>query len=350
MRTSRSTRPGLAVRAIALWIALLAIAAPARAELGVITLNQAASVAPGDPALLRDVATLAGEPAMALAGTVIRIPAAGATSLTITTDDLRAALTGRNANWGRLTLRGSACQVRIGDRPRPLRSVEPGGESAPVTIDLTGAQTVRTRLAQLVGRMFNVENEDLRLLFDERDAALLSRSVSEQTRVEIQPASTPSSSRMAFVVWIYEGKSLEPTSVTVRVDVLLRRPVVTATREIRRDEPIAEGDTVEAVQWIAPDGSASVAGSRQAIGMRAKRTIAAGSMIRADALEPPIACRRGDLVKVHCVSGGIVVKAWARAMGRALEGEFVELRMNGSEKTFRARMTGHGAAVMELAG
>lgn len=350
MTRRRTTRAEIAVRVIALCCACLAFSAPARADLGVITLNPTARVAPGDPALLSDVATLSGEPALALSGTVIRLPGEGATGFTITTDDLRAALTARRANWGRLTLRGSTCQVRIGDRPRQRQADVGPGESAPVTIDLTGAQTVRTRMAQLVGRMFNVENNNLRLLFDERDEAILSRPISEHARVEIQPASTASSSRMAFVVWVYEGDSLEPTSATVRVDVLLRRPVVTATREIRRGEAIAAGDIVEAVQWIAPDGSASVAGSQQAVGMRAKRKIAAGSMIRADSLEPPIACQRGDLVKVHCISGGIVVKAWARAMGKALEGEFVELKMTGSEKTFRARMTGHGAAVMDLAG
>ncbi|VAX36374.1 hypothetical protein MNBD_PLANCTO03-1779, partial [hydrothermal vent metagenome] len=76
--------------------------------------------------------------------------------------------------------------------------------------------------------------------------------------------------------------------------------------------------------------------------------IPAGTMIRAEALEPPVAAERGDLVKVHCISGGIVVKAWARAQARAFEGEFVELRMTGSDKTFQARMTGRGAAVMSL--
>ncbi len=84
--------------------------------------------------------------------------------------------------------------------------------------------------------------------------------------------------------------------------------------------------------------------------MRARRNIAAGSVVRVDSLEPPIACERGDLVKVHCVSGGIVVKAWARAQGQARDGEMVELLMTGSKKSFQARMTGLGVAVMNLAG
>ncbi|MCB9838827.1 MAG: flagellar basal body P-ring formation protein FlgA [Phycisphaeraceae bacterium] len=329
-------------------LGMLVPAMPARGEVGVITLNPTARIAPGDPALLRDVAALEGEPARALAATVVHTSAAA--GFTVSVADVRAALTKQDANWGRLALRGSTCEVRVGDRAVRRVADETPAETAPAVVDLAGVQTVLTRLARLVARMFGVDNENLRLRFDERDEALLSRPVTERTRVEIQPASTASSSRMAFIVWIYEGEDPEPVSQNVRVDVLLRRPVVSATRELRPGEAIAEGDLVEAQQWIAPDGSVPIAGARQALGMRAKRKIAAGSTIRADQLEPPIACERGDLVKVHCVSGGIVVKAWARALGKALEGEHVELRMTGSEKTFRARMTGRGVAVMDLAG
>ncbi len=322
----------------------------ALADLGVIALNPTARIEPGDPALLRDVATLTGEPALTLASTVIKKAEPGAASFEVTTADIRAALTKRHANWGRLTLRGSTCQVRTGDRVRSRIDDAKPTESAPATVDLTGVQTVRTRMAELVGAMFGVENEDLRLKFEQRDAAILDRVVSGSTRVEIQPGSTASSSRMSYVVWIYEGERLEPTAATIRVDVLLRKPIVTASREIARGAAVSQADLTEVVQWIAPDGSAAIEKSEQAVGMRARRKIPAGTTIRAESLEPPIAAERGDLVKVHCVSGGVVVKAWARAKDKALEGEFVELQMTGSEKTFTARMTGRGVAVMELAG
>jgi len=339
------------LRTLILPMLLSVVLAPqALADLGVITLNPSARIEPGDPALLRDVATLTGGPALALGSTVIKKASDGASAFEVTTADIRAALTARHANWGRLTLRGSVCRVRTGDRVRGRVADDRPSESAPATIDLDGVQTVRTRMAELVGAMFGVENEDLRLKFEERDAAILDRVVNASTRVEIQPGSTASSSRMSYVVWIYEGERLEPTSATIRVDVLLRRPIVTASREIARGAAVNPSDLVEAVQWIAPDGSAAIGSAEQAVGMRARRKIPAGSTIRAESLEPPVAAERGDLVKVHCVSGGIVVKAWARAMAKAHEGEFVELQMTGSEKTFTARMTGRGVAVMELAG
>jgi flagella basal body P-ring formation protein FlgA len=58
--------------------------------------------------------------------------------------------------------------------------------------------------------------------------------------------------------------------------------------------------------------------------------------------------RRGELVTVHCVSGGIVVKAKARARAEARQDEVIELQMDGSKKTFRARIVGPGRAVVNL--
>jgi len=336
------------LRAIVHPVALLVLtpASAAQADIGTIDLKPSARVAPGDPTLLRDVATLGGAPAISLGGVVVRQPGAGAMSFEITAADVRAALSARSVNWGRLALRGSICQVRVGERSRPHTADEPRKDAQPATVELVGPPNVRKRLAEVVGRMFGVDNADLRLRFDERDAPLLNRTLDATTRVEIQPASTASSSRMAFVIWMYEGETLEPTSSTVRVEVLVRREIITATRQIRRGEAVTERDIASDTQWLAPDGSAPVAAMKNAVGMRARRTIDAGAILRAEALEPPLACQRGDLVKVHCVSGGVVVKAWARAMDKAHEGEFVELRLADGEKTFRARMTERGVAVM----
>jgi len=331
-------------------LALLVGAAAAHADLGVIELNPTAKVAAGDPALLGDVATLSGEPALALASTVLRKSGIGTDVMEITTGDIRTALTARNANWGRLTLRGSVCEVRVGDAARRQAAPKMKVDAAPTTVDLTGPMTVRTRLAALVGRMFDVENEDLRVRFDERDSLLLNRPIGDGARVEIQPASSASSSRMAFVIWVYEGESLEPTSETIRVDVQVRRPVVIVKGDIRRGDAISAGDVSVETRWMAPVGAAPMTDAEQAVGMRARRKIVSGSVIRVDSVEPPIACERGDLVKVHCVSGGVVVKAWARAQAKARDGEMVELLMTGSEKSFQARMTGRGVAVMNLAG
>jgi hypothetical protein len=65
-------------------------------------------------------------------------------------------------------------------------------------------------------------------------------------------------------------------------------------------------------------------------------------------VQAPLAARRGDLVTVHCLSGGVTVRLRARAQGDIRDGETGEFRADGAKKTCPARMDGAGRAVMVM--
>jgi flagella basal body P-ring formation protein FlgA len=89
-------------------------------------------------------------------------------------------------------------------------------------------------------------------------------------------------------------------------------------------------------------------GTADVVGQAARRRIEAGRLIVSDDVRPALSIQRGEDVVVHTLSGSMVLKSRARAMGTAREGELVELRREGSKKTFFARAGGKGVAVIDL--
>lgn len=336
------------------WIAvtLLTLLLGASALADRIALKPSASAQAGAPVTLRDVADLTGPDAEALADTVlvddVNRRAAGRAWFELTIDDVRATLDQRRVNWGRLSLQGASCAVRLTDTVAPTKVDDSPArvERSPETVDLTGPATVRTRIVALLTRLYDVAPGDLRVLFSEDDDAFLNTPEFGR-RIEVQPAATASSSRFAVVVWVYDGDRLLE-SRTLRIDLQVRRRVFVLASELQRGDSIRETHLRAETMWLEPTGPAPIRKDEAAIGSVARRRLAAGTVLRVDQLESPVVVRRGELVTIHCLSGGVVVKTRARAQSDAREGDLIELRMDGRRKSFVARIVGPGRAVMNL--
>ena len=83
-----------------------------------------------------------------------------------------------------------------------------------------------------------------------------------------------------------------------------------------------------------------------AIGQIAARMINAGATLVAADVTTPVVCKRGEIVWVHVLSGLVTMRAKCRAQGQAKDGELVQLKMDGSDQVFTARMSGPGRAVL----
>ncbi len=339
-------------RLVAPILFLLMFVSSVRAD--TVTLRRSAHLPVGQAITLDDIAELSGAEAVSLGKIVILAEpakrASGRSKLNISIDAVHKVLDESRVNWGRVSMRGTTCIVRLtGQRTEPdaagIREIKPAPRTAAM-VDLTGPSTVRIRVATLLARLYNVKPDALRVLFQESDEAFLDRLQLDR-RIEVQPTSNPSSSRMSVIVWVYDGDRLE-SSRTLRIDLLIHRPVVVTTMDIARGDAINAADLRQETRWIAPTGAPLLAVIERAAGFVAKRRISTGSMLQSDLLELPIVVRRGELVTVHCVSGGVVVKAKARARAQARQDEIIELQMDGSKKTFLARIVGPGRAVVNL--
>jgi flagella basal body P-ring formation protein FlgA len=82
-------------------------------------------------------------------------------------------------------------------------------------------------------------------------------------------------------------------------------------------------------------------------GMTPIHSIAAGAELRLDLLEPPNEINRGDAVHIEVRSGAARLALTARALNGGRSGDTISVRNPDSNKTFQARVTGKGTAIVE---
>lgn len=340
------------MRLTAMVLGLMLLIVPAQAQT-TITLRGSAKLTEGaQDVRVSDIADIAGEDAADLGAIVVRPvptdgPEARAGWLRLDVGAVRAALEAAGSvNWGKTTLNGSICTVRFA---APRAAATPGTPTrvreGPKPVDLSGGPTVRTTIAMKISGAYGVPIERVRIGFDAADEAILATPTAGRV-VDIAFGASAGSPRLPVTVTMYSGDQVV-LARTLQCDVLVQRAVATATTTIERGRTISAEHLSLTDRWEQPtvSGSTGLDPSR-IIGAVAQRRIAAGEPINSNDVAPPLACKRGDTVYVHCLSGGVVVKVKAKAMGQARDGELVELKADGSDSPFTARMSGRGRAVM----
>jgi flagella basal body P-ring formation protein FlgA len=334
-------------RAVILFISscvLALTASVARADRTEITLRTTARVPFAAPVTLGDIASITGPHAADLAAIVIHDAQTASTIarhrwLDITTDDIAGLITIPRAA---LLLRGSQCRVRLLEAPAAA-ALQAAGEAVATIPHVVAASHGPTVLDHLVARLadhFDVAQEDVRLETDERYASTLAVQTSGRI-VEIVPMGT--SSTMPIAITIYEGDRIVH-SASIRSKVEVRRIVTTAALPVQRREIIAPSHVTTEPLWVAPGVEPAALAS--IVGCETRTSLRPGQIIEIRDVEPPVVVRNGDEVTVRCITGSIVVRQDARAMGTARDGQRVLLRPLSGGRPFYARMNGRGKAVL----
>lgn len=312
---------------------------------GTIELRPVARLAADAPVMLGDVADLRGPDAEALAGVRVdeeplRTMRDGWASVDVAL--VREALSKRrDVNWARLTLVGRACSIRR-DAPRAAEASEPVPEELEGgrTGETDPARCVRGLVTARIAEVLGAGPGRLRVSYEEQDRGILDEPVLGR-RVEVQPVG--SSDRMPIQVTVFEGERIV-ASGTVRAGVKVKRPVLVIRRGLARGQAIGAEDFTSDEQWLAP--RARPATAARAIGAVTRAALRAGEVLDEQDFEAPLVVRKGELVTVHCLSGLVKVEMVARAMQPGRDGEIVAFQATDSRRTFQARMSGRGRAVV----
>lgn len=239
-------------------------------------------------------------------------------------------------NLGRVSLSGSACEVRAARAAPPRRE----NEAFETTKRGADGETNRDRVAAAIAQSLDAALADLRLSYEPSDADVLGASTAGLT-VAAQTAG--SGDRVPVLLRVYRGDQLL-RSATVRVGVLVRRRVALAKETISRGSTVRADNLTLAEQWLP--ATVSPATPTAAIGAEARGPIRAGEVVTAEQVNPPIVVRTGDTVSVDCLSGTIVLRSQARAVENGREGQTIRFQTPGSDREFRARVSGPAHAVV----
>jgi flagella basal body P-ring formation protein FlgA len=325
------------IRLLAFIALVFAFASPAAAQ-STVALRPWARIAPGEPVRIADVADLQGPEAEALASIVLVTPEELARSPRVELAQVRAAAEKQaRVNLGRISFSGGVCNVRT--VTPPSASAASGPSAAPQTQPAPAGDTVRRHVAARIAQTLGVGESDLRLTFED-GADLLALPTSGRT-VAVQPAAI--SERMPVNVRVYRGDRIEAEG-TIRVGVLVRRDVLIAREAVSRGGVVDMAHVDVQEQWLPP--AITPARRDQVIGAVARTRIEPGRVLLARDVEAPIVVSRGDLVAVDCLSGTVIVSTTARAKESGREGDVIQFQSLTSKKTFAARVSGPGRAVL----
>lgn len=134
--------------------------------------------------------------------------------------------------------------------------------------------------------------------------------------------------------------------IWARVTLSQTISAVVAKRDLAANVPIGQDD-VEARTWKAPfTQELHETLVADVIGRAPRKAVSAGSPIPVSILQPRLAVRRGESVKVEVLCGTAKLMLDAIAVREAREGELVELRNPSSGKLFLARMDAAKAVVL----
>ena len=336
---------------------LLAIVSSALAESQSIRLHDQASVK-SDQVRLRDVAELKGTNTQTLSEIVVATLGPNEQNTTVTLTRVRDQLSQHGVNWGKLSLRGYAqCNVtrltndsRLADDTGDVATFQ--AAPAPLIanpmeeISLGSTITLRERLIEFIAKFAETDPTELRITFADHDDPALSQSTWHD-RYEFEPISSTALGRVPIVVRRFRDDHLVD-STRIMVDVAKRYMAAVATRSIGRGQMFTPGD-VE-IREVYLDGAATpVADLAQVIGETAGAIVRAGTVLYDDDLRSPLVARRGQLMTVRCISGGLVVKTVGRAKEDGSRGQIIQVRNERTREYYAVRLTGtqQGIAILD---
>jgi len=157
-------------------------------------------------------------------------------------------------------------------------------------------------------------------------------------------------------------KSLRASNVTIKAQcqgqvqwsfyltakVSLEGKVLVASRDLARHETLKASDLQLEFRTINTAAYGSLTAMDSALGKQTKKPIRANELIKSSSLTAPRVIRKGDLVTVTALTGGISVATAGTAMANGKVGEQIRVQNNRTDRVIKARITAAGQVQISL--
>lgn len=338
-------------------IAMALVLAPAASTSAMrIRLKQKVTV-PGPEVTLREVARVDGPDDLGLGDLVVAHFDPDQVSLLIALPRLRQDLSEHDVNWARLSLGGYAkCHVErvllATTGPDSVASICAARALANPThvIELDSPETLRDHLIKWTEERTGVSRDELSIHVTGMDSDVLATKTARHDRFEFEPASRSATlGRIPIAVRQYRaGQDIR--TYRLIANVARSREAVVLTQGLSKGREIRDGDFEIQTVYVDHDGPPPLSCSEQVVGRMAASLLRSGAVLYPKNVRSKRLVRRGDVVDVRCLVGGLVVRTVARAMLDGSEGELIEVRSERprSRETFTVRVTGRRQTMLDL--
>jgi len=300
-----------------------------------------------DQVTLAQVAELEGQTARQLADVVVLRLRPNQDTAELTLAQVREALTGAEVNWARLTLGGfTTCRITRTPSEKPV-AVQKEPEAAVNPSRPIDAEDP-TKLEELIRRhlagLLGVAAADLAIDYRPRDLEKL-RQTAVVGRFEIEPLNRAILGRTTLRIRRHEGVDVTE-SLLVSVRVSRRVMGLVTTRELRRGQPVP-ADAVALREVTVDDDRAMPLTERAMVaGQTAAVTLDPGEVVYPRHLRAAVLIKRGEVIKVATIAGGLVVRASAVALEDGGDGDVIAARNQNSRNRLTVRVTGPREATL----
>lgn len=125
----------------------------------------------------------------------------------------------------------------------------------------------------------------------------------------------------------------------VDAEVAMPDAIVAAARPLAKGDIIRETDLVLVPAKRNALQKSAFRSLDEVVGQEAVRSIAAGQVLDANYVQPPVLVKRGDVVTVYAHASGVRIKTTARARQSGSKGELVEVEALADRKRYFARVS-----------
>jgi len=136
-------------------------------------------------------------------------------------------------------------------------------------------------------------------------------------------------------------------AIWARVEIAAPCRRLVAAESLKAGRPIEPRQVRVTTATCFPVGAKEAPDVAEVSGLTPLHALAAGSELRLDLLVPPNDINRGDAVRIEVRSGGARLALTARALTGGRSGETISVRNPENNKTFQARVTGKGTALVD---
>lgn len=308
----------------------------------------------GPEILLSHVAELDGEHANNFSSVVVGRFVEDETRIEIKTSTILEAIRTEGAKLGLLDLSGftkvtvhrtfaePVTEPVAQENRSPVANVESATRGESLTVYTP--TTVKGLIEQTIAKRIGIGKHQLKITFNERDEALLSKSA-VAGRYEVEAIAEPTLGAVSFKVTGYHGTQAIDQGKTVSARVQQRVIAVIAGERITRGELIHRRQ-VRLREVLIDDASQPYLSDTTLVtGQVAASSIRAGELVTASSVKLPIAVGRRQRVAVQLNSGGIKITFNGIAQAAGAVGETIEVLNAKTNQRFTATIVGPGKVV-----
>ena len=189
---------------------------------------------------------------------------------------------------------------------------------------------------------------EIDVVFSQNDEALISR-IGAFSRLEVEPTDQKSmSGTVDFRGSFYDEHDRLINKYNLTPKILCRAEAFVVRESKPKGHVLTLADLKKVPVWLGDDKKGFITEEKLCVGKELARETTAGDYVRVGDLLNPVCARRGEVIWVTSLSGGLSVKLAVQAEQNGRLGDVIRVINRSTQKTFDVELNGSKSAILRM--